>query len=71
MDDIREYTGKLFIGKKLHFKCECLFPIDFTGEVKGYKINSGEILLSVDTGKKLINVGLNHPNMKVENVGEK
>lgn len=68
MTPIKEYTGEMFKGKRLHFKCDCLFPLDFIGTVRGYRINKEEIILQVDRGGKIIDIGLNHPKMTVEEV---
>lgn len=64
--NIKDYVGQQFIGKNFHFKCECLFPLDFVGKVLGYKISNDEIILSVAKESKIISIGLNHPNLQIE-----
>jgi hypothetical protein len=66
--NIKDYVGQQFIGKNFHFKCECLFPLDFIGKVLGYRISSDEIVLSVSKESKIISIGLNHPKLQVEQI---
>lgn len=53
------------IGKKLHFKCGCLVPLDHDGIIVGYSISSNEIVFDVEVDGKIINIGENHPDLKV------
>lgn len=64
----KEYIAERTIGEVLHFKCDCLFPMDFTGRIIGYHISSGCIIFHVqsDSDNKVIEIGENHPNMTVE-----
>lgn len=68
MTNFKEYIASSFINKKLHFKCQCLFPLDFVGTIKGYKIQGDEIVWKVDRDGKIIDIGINHPNMTVEEI---
>ena len=65
MENFKHYIAKQLIGKKLHFKCDCLFKIDHTGVVKDFEITNNEIIFIVDVNGKLIKIGENHPNLQV------
>ena len=65
MISFKEYIAKEFIGKRVHFKCDCLFPLDHVGMIKDYEINNNEIVFIVDVGGKIIKIGENHPNLQV------
>ena len=65
MVKFKDYIAKQLIGKKLHFKCDCLFPLDHTGTIKDYEIVNSEIIYIVDVGGKIIKIGENHPNLQV------
>lgn len=65
MVKFKDYIAKQIIGKKLHFKCDCLFPLDHTGTIKDYEIVNNEIIYIVDVGGKIIKIGENHPNLQV------
>lgn len=54
------------IGKTLHFKCECIFPLDKMGTIKDWEIINNEIIFLVDVGSKIVKLGENHPNLYVE-----
>lgn len=54
------------IGKRVHFKCDCLFPIDFIGTVIGFKLNDGVLSYEVLNNDKTIYIELTHPNMRAE-----
>lgn len=66
MIPIKEYIAKLFIGKKYHFKCDCVIPIDVVGEVKDANTIGNEIVLLVDNGERLIHIGLNSSSLVIE-----
>lgn len=68
MDPIKKYMAAQFIGKRLHFKCECLIPIDSVGIIKDFEISNNEIIFIVDVSGKLIKIGENHPNLKAEEI---
>lgn len=65
MVKFKDYIAKQLIGKKLHFKCDCLFPLDHTGTIKDYEIVNNEIIYIVDVEGKIIKIGENHPNLQV------
>lgn len=69
MIPIKSYMADSLVGKKLHFKCNCLLNIDVVGIVKGWSLYQGEIVWDVYTDKgRLIRIGENHPNMNIEEV---
>ena len=53
------------IGKSLHFKCNCIFPLDTIGKIINYELIGNEIVFLVDVGDKQIKIGENHPNLYV------
>lgn len=65
MENFKQYIAKQLIGKKLHFKCDCLFKIDHIGIIKDYEIKANEIIFIVDVNGKIIKIGENHPNLNV------
>ena len=67
MSPIKTYLAESLVGKRYHFKCDCLLNIDVVGIVKGWSMNGDEIVwdVYVDGGKK-IRIGENHPNMNIE-----
>ena len=65
MISFKDYIAREFIGRQVHFKCDCLFPLDHVGMIKDYEINSNEIVFIVDVGGKIIKIGENHPNLQV------
>jgi hypothetical protein len=65
MEQFKQYIAKQLIGKRLHFKCDCIFPIDKIGTVVDYEIISNEIIFIIDVGGKVIKLGENHPNLYV------
>lgn len=65
MISFKDYIAKEFIGRRVHFKCDCLFPLDHVGMIKDYEINNNEIVFIVDVDGKIIKIGENHPNLQV------
>lgn len=65
MISFKDYIAKEFIGRRVHFKCDCLFPLDHVGMIKDYEINNNEIVFIVDVSGKIIKIGENHPNLQV------
>lgn len=63
--EIKNYIGEQMKGKRLRFKCSCLFPFDFIGTIKDYIILNNEIIFNVDNGSKIIKIGENHPNLEI------
>lgn len=69
MTPIKTYIADSLVGKRFHFKCDCLMGIDVTGVVKGWNVYQGEIIWDVYTDSgKFIRIGMNHPNMEVEKI---
>ena len=67
MTPIKTYMADTLVGKRLHFKCECLLNIDVVGIVKSWSLYQGEIIWDVYTDSgKLIKIGENHPNMFID-----
>ena len=54
------------IGKSLHFKCDCLFPIDSIGRIVGYYINGTELVFKVEMNGKIVDISENHPKLNVK-----
>lgn len=67
MTPIKTYMADTLVGKRLHFKCDCLLNIDVVGVVKGWSLYQGEIVWDVymDSGK-IVKIGENHPNMFID-----
>ena len=67
MTPIKTYMADTLVGKRLHFKCECLLNIDVVGIEKSWSLYQGEIIWDVYTDSgKLIKIGENHPNMFID-----
>lgn len=65
MIPFKSYIAKQLIGQRLHFKCDCIFPINHTGIIKDYEIIQNEIIFLVDIEGKIIKIGENHPNLYI------
>ena len=68
MKPFKKYIAEEFIGKKLHFECDCIFPLNHSGTIIDYEISHDEILFVVDINGKLIKIGENHPNLLVKSI---
>ena len=68
MTPIKNYIADIFIGKTFHFVCDCIIPIDIIGTVKEYSISNNEIILLVDTNKRILHIGLNTPSLVIEEI---
>ena len=68
MIDFKQYLGEQFLDKKFHFTCECLIPFDVVGIIIDYTIEGNELILHVDVNGKVMKIGENHPNLKIEPV---
>ena len=66
MINFKNYIAEQLINKKLHFKCDCLFPLDHVGVIKNFEIINNEIIFIVEVDGKLIKIGENHPNLIVK-----
>ena len=49
-ESLKDYIGKMMIGKRFRFLCNCIISMDVTGTIKDYEISSNEIIFFVDTG---------------------
>ena len=68
METFKNYIAQQLIGKKLHFKCDCLFPLDHTGIIKDFEISNNELVFLVDIEGKIIKIGENHPNLYIAEI---
>lgn len=66
MTNFKDYIGEQMKGKKLHFKCDCLFPFDTIGVIRSYAIENQELVFTVEVEGKTIKISENHPKLKVE-----
>lgn len=66
MIEFKHYIAKQLINKTIHFKCDCIFPMDFIGIIKDYEIINDEIIFKVLSNDRIIDIGENHPKMTVE-----
>lgn len=66
MNPARDFIASQFLGNTYHFKCECIMNLDVTGTVKDYELSTEEIILLVEVNNRLIKIGLNHPNLYIE-----
>lgn len=66
MIKIKDYIGQLFVGKRLHLKCDCLVGLDIQGSCVSYEISGNEIILILETNNRHIPIGLNTPNLNIE-----
>lgn len=66
MEPIKQYIAKQFVGNIYRFTCDCLLKLDVTGKVLDYEINNGEIIFHVDVDKKIVKIGINHPNLTIK-----
>lgn len=71
MKDFKKYILSQFIGKRWHLHCDCLIPLDLKGTVKDTEFRDNEILFHIrrDGDGKIVTIGSNHPNMKIEEMG--
>lgn len=66
MSPIKTYIANTIKGKTVHFRCDCVLGIDVTGTVIDWELYQNEIIWSVKTPDRVIRIGENHPNMKIE-----
>lgn len=67
MTSFYDYVAKQLVGKKVHFKCNCIVGLDITGVCVSYEIVKTEIVFIVETKNgKHIRVGSNTPNLQIE-----
>ena len=71
MQPIKDYMAEQFLSNTYHFKCDCLMALDITGVVLDYTTTNHEIILHIsliDEEEKIVKLGLNHPNLTIEEV---
>lgn len=71
MQPIKDYIAERFLGNTYHFKCDCLLALDIKGTVLDYSVADHEIILHVSLiseEEKIVKVGLNHPNLTIEEI---
>ena len=66
MKKLKDILGQYLKNKKVHVKCDCVLNMDFIGVVVDYKIKSNEIVWTIQTNGKLIEIGENHPNLMIK-----
>ena len=66
MKGIKELFGEYLKGKMVHYKCSCLFPMDVIGKIVDYKIDLNEMILTLESNGKRIDIGENTPKAKME-----
>lgn len=66
MTSFYDYVAKQLVGKKVHFKCNCIVGLDVTGVCVSYEIAKTEIVFIIDTNGKNIRVGSNTPKLQIE-----
>ena len=62
----KEYIKNIFIGKKVHFKSDCIVNIDISGIVVDAEYAGPEIIYIVDTGRNVVKVGENMSELQFE-----
>ena len=70
MKPIKDHIAEQFLGGAYHFKCDCLMALDITGVVLDYTTTKHEIILHIvpEGTEKIVKIGLNHPNLTIEEV---
>lgn len=63
--NFKDYIAKQLLGSKLHFYCDCIFPLDVIGTIVDYNIEENEIIFLIDVDGKIIKLGENHPKLFV------
>lgn len=66
MQTFKSYIADKLIGKRLHFKCDCLLGMDYVGIIQDYEFILNEMIFIVDVNGKIVRIGENHPNLYVE-----
>lgn len=55
----------MFVGNTYHFVSDCLVSFDIIGTVKDYSVINNELVLIVETGSKIMQIGTNS-NVRLE-----
>lgn len=66
MKSFKELFGEYLKGKRVHYKCTCLFPIDVIGIIIDYRVELNELVFTLEANGKRIDVGENSPKAKIE-----
>ena len=64
-ESLKDYIGKMMIGKSFRFLCNCIVSMDITGKIKDYEMSGNEIIFLVESNGKIIRIGENHPKLKI------
>ena len=64
-EPLKDYMGKMMVGKTFRFICNCIVSMDITGTIKDYDIVNNEIVFLVESKGKIIKIGENHPKLKI------
>ena len=67
-EPIKDFIAKQFLHQRYHFRCPCIIPLDFIGEIISYEIVSNEIIFHVTNKDRLVKLGINHPNLTIEKI---
>lgn len=66
MIPLKQQIGEMFINKKVHYKCTCLFPIDVVGTIVRYRIDNNEVIFTIEADNhKAVEVGENTPHATI------
>ena len=66
MEFMKDWIGSQLVGKTVHLTCDCTLGLDMIGKVTGYVVKSNEVIWLVSSKDKFINIGENHPGLKIE-----
>ena len=66
MKTFKEIFGEYLKGKKVHYKCSCLFPMDVVGVIVDYRVDFNEVIFILESNGKKIEIGENTPKGTVE-----
>lgn len=62
----KDYVASTLKGKRVKMVCECFTGTGAEGVVKDYYMSGSEIVYMIDTGRRIVNIGENTPNLEVE-----
>lgn len=63
---LKDHFGQSLVNKKVRFYCDCWIGLDVTGTVVSYEIHKNEIIWTISTRGKLVQVGEHSPSLKIE-----
>lgn len=67
-EPIKDFIAKQFLHQRFHFRCPCIVPLDFEGEIVSYDILNNEIVFHITYKDRLVKLGINHPNLTIEKI---